>query len=283
MGQLCGCDSSLPYAKLTCGGPVTKRGPLEGESRIVYAAVVAFDDVILASAARFLVDGGEEDAASVLLSCSLEYWPSGDTGFVGDEVHEALHVKLTGPRAAFEILSDGKHPTRRAIYRAIEAVLPDQTYIKHFVARAEHLEIDSNWREELLTIARGEGVHNQAAQGRALRVWNNLHFRSQSEIRIAQSLDRAGVLFFPNCRGRVGSTTKRENLEADFLICADGQWGILEVDGEPFHPPSRTAHDHARDRKFRERGVRVVEHFDATECYEKPDEVVDRFLRLLRA
>lgn len=222
-----------------------------------------------------------EDAASVLLSCSLEFWQSGDTWYVGDETHHALHVKLTGPRAAYDILTDPTHPTTEAIRRALAAVLPEQTYVKHFTVHVEHIPIDPNWREELLQIARGLGVHNQAAQGRALRIWNNLYFRSQSEIRIAEALDRAGVLFFPNCRGRLSSGTACENREADFLICHDGKWGILEVDGEPFHPPSRTVQDHARDRAFRERGVRLVEHFDATECYERADEVVARFLGLL--
>ncbi len=238
------------------------------------------EDVILASAARFLIDGGEEDAASVLLSCALEFWPSGDTYYAGDETHQALHVKLTGPRTAYEILNDQSHSTTQAIQRALHAVLPGNTYIKHVTAHVHHIAIDPNWREELLQIARGVGVHNQAAQGRALRVWNNLFFRSQSEIRIAQALDRALVLFFPNCRGRLGVGT-RGNREADFLICRDGKWGILEVDGEPFHPPSRTVQDHARDRMFREHGIRLVEHFDATECYEKADDVVERFLSLL--
>ncbi len=238
------------------------------------------DDIILATAARFLIDGGEEDAASVLLSCALESWPSGDTWYVGDETHEALHMKLTGPRAAYDILNDAGHSTTQAIQRALEAVLPEKTYIKHFTVHVEHIAIDPNWREELLQIARGVGVHNQAAQGRALRVWNSLFFRSQSEIRIAEALDRAQVLFFPNCRGRLGVGT-RENREADFLICRDGKWGILEVDGEPFHPPSRTVQDHARDRTFREHGIRLVEHFDATKCYEKADEVVRQFLSLL--
>jgi hypothetical protein len=238
-------------------------------------------DIVLASAARFLVDGGEEDAASVLLSCSLEFWPSGDSWFVGDECHEALHVKLTGPRTAYEILNDSNHSTTQAIQRALLAVLPEQTYLKHFTMHAQHVSIDPNWREELLQIARGVGVHNQAAQGRALRVWKNLHFRSQSEVRIAEALDRANVLFFPNCRGRVGSSEARENREADFLICSASKWGILEVDGEPFHPPTRTIQDHARDRAFREHGIRLVEHFDATECFNKPDEVVAKFLMLL--
>jgi len=97
------------------------------------------DDIVLASAARFLVDGGEEDAASVLLSCSLEFWRSGDTWYVGDETHAALHVTLTGARAAYEILNDSSHPTTRAIRRALEAVLPDQTYVKHFTVRAQHV------------------------------------------------------------------------------------------------------------------------------------------------
>ena len=116
------------------------------------------DDVVLASAARFLVDGGEEDAASVLLSCALEFWRSGDTWYVGDETHEALHVKLTGPRAAYEILNDSGHPTTRAIRRALEAVLPAQTYLKHFTVHVQHVAIDPNWRDELLQIARGVGV-----------------------------------------------------------------------------------------------------------------------------
>tara|TARA_B100000315_G_scaffold163764_1_gene152360 strand:- start:1880 stop:2590 length:711 start_codon:yes stop_codon:yes gene_type:complete len=222
------------------------------------------DDIILATAARFLIEGGEEDAASVLLSCVLEFWFSGDTWYVGDETHEALHVKLTGPRSVYEILNDSDHPTTPAIRKALGAVLLEKTYVKHFTVHVQHVSIDPNWRQELLQIARGVGVHNQAAQGRALRIWNNLYFRSQSEIRIAEGLDRAGALFFPNCRGRLGAAA-RENREADFPVCHQGKWGILEVDGEPFHPPSRTVQDHARDRLFREHGVRLVEHFDATD------------------
>jgi hypothetical protein len=242
----------------------------------------ADNDVILASAIRYLIDGGEEDAASVLLSCSLELWPSGDTWYDGDEVLEALHVKLIGPRAAYSVLKNEEHPIMKSVFDAIKAVLPEMTYIKHFTVHVQQIAIDPNWRDELLEIARGVGVHNQAPQGKALRIWQNLNFRSQSEIRIAIALDRAGVLFFPNCRGRLsGQTKSRENREPDFLICHEGKWGILEVDGEPFHPPSRTVQDHARDRSFKEHGVRIVEHFDATECYEKPDDVVSRFLKLL--
>lgn len=240
------------------------------------------NDQLITSAARFLIDGQEEDAANVLLSCFLSVWESGDTWFVDDEISYALHAKLTGPRAAYEILCDDCHPITKAIRRSLDAVLPENTYIKHFTVHAELIDIDPDWRAELLEIARGRGVHNQAVEGVSARVWNNLRFRSESEVRIAQVLDRAGVLFLPNCKARLGLPESRQNREADFLVCYEGKWGILEVDGEPFHPPSRTTQDHERDRLFRVHGILLVEHFDASECFKNPDGVVRRFLEILK-
>jgi hypothetical protein len=210
--------------------------------------------------------------------------PSGDTWYVGDEIHYAQHVKITGPRAAYDVLSDSSHPLYQPIRRAIEAVSPPGTYIRHFTIHAELIDIDPFWRTELLEIARGRGVNNQLVEeARArIRTWNNLRFRSQSEVRIAQALDRAAVFFLPNCKGRLNAPSGRDNREPDFLVCLDGKWGILEVDGEPFHPPSRTVHDHERDRLFKSHGVRVVEHFDASECFENASGVVTRFLDILK-
>lgn len=74
---------------------------------------------------------------------------------------------------------------------------------------------------------------------------------------------------------------QRGNREADFLVCADGRWEILEAVGDPFHPPSRAADDYERDRLFRAHGVRVVEHFHADRCYNEPDAVVREFLTVL--
>jgi hypothetical protein len=111
--------------------------------------------------------------------------------------------------------------------------------------------------------------------------WQNLSFSSVSEVKIAQALDRAGVLFFPNCRGRLTTTEGRRNRESDFLVCYDGIWGILEVDGEPFHPASRAAEDHKRDGFFLDHGV-WVHRFDSNECFNCPDDVVRRFLQRLK-
>jgi hypothetical protein len=236
-------------------------------------------DVLLASAVRFLIDGGEEDAASVLLSCSLSL-DVHDDGWWGGKPAYVLDVTLIGPRDAYEILNKLDHEVTVQVRRAFEAVIPPDTGLGDISAQAGLVEIDPDWRTELLEIARGRGVHNQAVR-EAPKNWRNLRFRSESEVRIAQPLDRAGVLFLPNCMARLGVESDRKNREADFLVCAAGKWGILEVDGEPFHPPSRTVQDHERDRLFRDHGIRVVEHFDASQCFEQPDDVVNRFLRLL--
>jgi len=242
----------------------------------------ADDSVLQASAVRFLIDGGESDAANVLLSCEVEVQDSGDSWWQGDEQIWATHIKLTGPRAAHDMLRNSEHPVSKAIRNAIQAVLPADRYIKHLTAHAELIDIDPDWRTELLEIARGRGVHNQAVQNQTQLSWMNLNFRSKSEVRIAQALDRAGVLFMPNCMARLTTPDGRRNKEADFLVCCDGRWGILEVDGEPFHPPSRTVQDHERDRLFKSHGIRVIEHFDSGECFNSPDDVARRFLDLLR-
>jgi very-short-patch-repair endonuclease len=90
-------------------------------------------------------------------------------------------------------------------------------------------------------------------------------------------------MFLPNCMARLNGIGGRVNREPDFLVCDGGRWGILEVDGDEFHPPTRTAQDHERDRLFLSHGVRLVQHFDAVDCFTTPRNVVEDFLHLLRA
>jgi hypothetical protein len=239
------------------------------------------DDLLLASAARFLIDGGDNEAANVLLFCELQieavYWAEQ----YDDKQHVSL--KLTGPRAAYQILKDVQHPITDAILSAILAVIPLDVYLGKLTAKAELIEIDPEWRTELREVARGRGILNQVALAETpIRTWNNLKFRSQGEVRIAEALDRAAVLFLPNCSVRLGLVGTRRNREPDFLICHEGRWGVLQVDGEPFHPPARTVHEHEQDRLFHNHGIVLVQHYDATRCYEHSDEVVNEFLGLLR-
>jgi hypothetical protein len=240
-------------------------------------------DQLLASAVRYLIDGEEERAANVLLSCSAEFREGPREHGTDGLMYRAIIVELRGPRAAVETLSNQEHPIRESIHQAIWAVLPSWCYLREMFVTAELVDLDPNWRTELLEIARGNRVSNQASTAKAPRVWQNLRFRSESEVRIAKALDRAGVLFWANCRARLGGDGNRQNKEADFLVCHQGNFGILEVDGEPFHPPARTVHDHERNRLFKAHGIRVCEHFDASECFERGDEIVAEFLRILAA
>ena len=65
-----------------------------------------------------------------------------------------------------------------------------------------------------------------------------MYFRSKVEIRIAEELEKRGVTFFANARGRYsldGSPVAAQYLngrvEVDFLVFHQGQCVILQIDG----------------------------------------------------
>ena len=256
---------------------------------------VPHPEQLLASAARYLVDGHDYDAASLLLASSLtieEVWQHRNFGYMAK-------ITVQGPRALCEMVKtvdayergrdrteepdermEALGATLSSIKDAIKAVMPAMISTIDLGFRGQLVEIEEGWRRELEEIARGKTVHNQAVDAMRVVVWKELRFRSQAEVRIAQALEDAKVLFFPNCKARLG-ISKRENREPDFLICHKGKLGILEVDGEPYHPPSRTTEDHERDRLFLAHGIRLVQHFDAGECFETAPAVVKKFLYLL--
>jgi hypothetical protein len=140
------------------------------------------------------------------------------------------------------------------------------------------------WRQETERALQGDGtVANQArASGTRRRPpfsWNGLAFGSESERRIAEALSKTGVLFFP----LPAAVAKVDVKEPDFVVCAEGKWGILEVQGDRFHRPETAAKEHERGRWFQRLGVRLFQIYDATRCYSEPDEVVKEFLDLLRS
>lgn len=101
-------------------------------------------------------------------------------------------------------------------------------------------------------------------------------FRSKSELKIAKTLDHAGITFTANCKFRLGEGDERLSFEVDFLVYHQGKWGVLEVDG-PFH----NAHtDQWRDQYFRQQQILVM-RFDAGTCFQQPKEVVRIFLQKL--
>jgi len=68
--------------------------------------------------------------------------------------------------------------------------------------------------------------------------------------------------------------------EADFLVCYEGQSGILEINGDTYHLNS--AKDHNRGRLFKLHGIKVFEPYEASRCIKEPDKVVQEFLELIK-
>jgi hypothetical protein len=210
------------------------------------------------------------DAINLVNSCSLSYETEDDDGTTYVYItlqfpssSQAGH--LLNASKAYTTLEEPLSQIAKALVESFWEVLPAFCVPVLVEPKPEH------------------GLHtsadSQTFQGEQDTTWEYFRFRSASEVRIAQALDEIqGVLFIPNGKARLGHPKGRENREPDFLVCYRGKWGILEVDG-PTH--RRAATDHARDRLFKLHGIHLVEHYDATECYENPQRVVKQFLYLL--
>lgn len=243
------------------------------------------NDQLLYHAIRHLIEMGEKELADMLLLCELEKWEV--------DIDNDILIGIVGPgNVANTLNSDPDFSSeynqdtnfrRITINEAFSAVFRRRSYTRYY--QYLETEIGEDWREHLKQLAKGEKVSNQARDfgpkpKSATITWHNLRFRSQPEKKIAEALERAAVLFFPNCAARLGTSEHRMNREPDFLICIDGKCGILEVDGMSYH--KQASIEQEEDRQFMNHGIKVVLHFDAQKCFNDPDGVVTEFLRILR-
>ncbi len=146
--------------------------------------------------------------------------------------------------------------------------------------------------EELLkgaALALNSPQSNDAGRANTTIEWGGLYLRSEAERRIAESLDKQGILFFANARGRVsldgamisiGALNGR--VEVDFLVLHKGKSLILEVDGQHHNEQSQTVRDYARDRVLLKSGVPTI-RFVGRDCLDRPDAVVSECLSILCA
>lgn len=121
--------------------------------------------------------------------------------------------------------------------------------------------------------------------------WGGMYFRSKVEIVIAEELNRRGLLFFANVRGRFGlegspvsaaSSLVNGRIELDFLVFHQGQCAILEVDGGHHQQKTQAHLDSIRNRILLREGI-VTVHFTAEECISNASDVVNELLGILRA
>lgn len=242
------------------------------------------DEMLLANAIKFLIDGQHFYEAGLLLLCNIE-----------TEVYNtyrnstSLIIQIIGSRAIYEIIRGNEQSTNSRIVienikQSFNVILPSEFYVEGVTARVQLINFDSSWRPQLMESLDEQKILNQGLpiQKSPRFPWKNLYFRSPHEIAIAKALDEYNVFFLPNCMARFGSVEpkERKNREADFIVCYDGKWGIIEVDGEGTH--TNAACDHDRDRLFRSHRVRVIERFTAQQCINEPEKVVREFLQLLQ-
>jgi len=116
--------------------------------------------------------------------------------------------------------------------------------------------------------------------------WGGMYFRSNEEIKIAEQLDKRGVLFFANARGRIsgeGSPVSMANmtgrLEIDFLVFHKGKCISLEVDGKHHQQQGNTERDYVRDRLLLREGIATA-RFTAADCRKNAEAVVTEFLNM---
>jgi hypothetical protein len=231
---------------------------------------------VLARAVALLRTRGDPAAADLLAACRLD--------IVEDHVGD-IRLELVGSLVTQPGPLDLDIPMARVLAQALREVIPPDIWIERLWARPVERPptappADAEVAESTSTAPHAGGL-NQAVGELTSRTWAGMRFRSESELHIARALDRTGVLFLPDALMRLGAPSARQNREADFLVCANGVWGILEVDGAPFHPDDDREAADERDQLFRKHGIPLVSHFEAVRCAVAPDAVVTEFLAAL--
>jgi hypothetical protein len=231
---------------------------------------------VLAQAVELLRTRGDPAAADLLAACMLD--------IVEDHAGD-VRLELVGSLVTQPGPLDLDLPMARVLTLALREVIPSDVWIDRLWARPADSptatgSTDTESLESTSSVVNVGGL-NQAVGELAPRTWAGMRFRSESELRIAQALDRTGVLFLPDALMRLGASNARQNREADFLVCANGVWGILEVDGAPFHTDNDRETAAERDQLFRQHGIPLAEHFEAARCAASADAVVAEFLAAL--
>lgn len=153
------------------------------------------------------------------------------------------------------------------------------------------IPVEDGWQTMVRAlIASSKGTNNQGRitslayerNGKDALLYNEMKFASHIEIRIAQELEKAKVLFFPLPMAVRVETGKlwQDHREPDFLVCLDGVWGVLEISG-PSHE-GRYDKDAEKGTWFKHAGILCVEYYSAERCYTDSASVVADFIAILR-
>jgi len=270
-----------------------------------------FEERIHRTWVQLLIDHNYKEAAAIAIDSELhvsheEEHRLTDGGHPEDHEawfwYEYVVVNISVPQAMHTFIKQTES-IKTVLERGLSAILDQQvlrltsqwgqrsfTIISsdlQFVYKIRLLDVEQNWKNIARRLIAESDLVNQGLitervfnrNSKNPLEYNEMKFASQSEIRIAQELERRGILFFPlplAVRHRTGNFYD-DHREPDFLICENGVWGILEV---AFHP-DRYEKDSEKSAWFKEAGILCVEHYTAEKCYNHAGEVVTQFLSIL--
>lgn len=236
---------------------------------------------------QFLIDSNESELAAVAIDGGMQILTDGNNTQYG--------VTVNIPSAAFSMVMGNEHLRQTLTWAATQVCIGNlyhdfgvqNTNDPDVQFRMQLLPITDGWQDQAKEMIARYKPTNQGTisrllasrQNKGMILYNEASYASQSEIRIAQELEQRQVLFFPLALAIRADTgvNWRDHKEADFLVCHDGLWGILEVS---YHP-DRYEKDKEKDAWWKKSGILCVEHHTAERCYEEPRKVVDEFLSIL--
>ena len=102
--------------------------------------------------------------------------------------------------------------------------------------------------------------------------WKKWCFHSLEQVKIAEALDSAGVMFFPNSKAQLPNCEDQPYKQVDFLICYNSKLGVLEIQY------SDTEKQEQRDYFLSKQGIFLIEYCDPVQCLEDPDQIVQEFI-----
>ena len=191
---------------------------------------------LLASAIAFLLEGDDDEAADALAKCRVEQINHYRDM---DRYRDVFDICMRAPRSVFdatrgdtEILNQNsstgvtdfsglvaQQNLAGRIRAAFESVVPYYETLNHVLVRAFVKDVDRETLDDLINQAFGRNINNQAPLAREVKRWKDLRFRSYSEVKIAEALEEAGVMFLPGCLARVTTGQHRATSGPSPVIC----------------------------------------------------------------
>lgn len=237
---------------------------------------------------ELLIMHGYKDVAAMLVDSDFQ--------IIGNRDGDPEGFCFSIPKEWFLVVRDDDR-IKKIISRALMTVMQHNLFDQWdnpidpntipIIYRIKLVGMSQNWIDVVKGLIVENIAHNQGLitqkvfikNNRQPYTYNEIIFASQSEIRIAQELEAEKVLFFPLAlavRAETGNYYQ-DHREVDFLVCADGAWGILEVS---FHP-DRFEKDAEKDAWFKKSGILCIQHYSAERCFQASSEVVSEFLSIL--